>query len=475
MAIFCPVAVARIINIPDDYPTIQAGIDVSVNGDTVLVQPGTYMENVIIEEHAITLASLFLTTRDTSYISSTVIDGDSSGSVIRFDNWLDSSSVLTGFTITHGGAVYGGGGVYTQSSPIISNNVIENNTATRGGGIYSTGNPHIIDNIIRNNHVTVAGGGIVSYGGALIVERNRITDNGSDTYGGGIHIENSQIATIEDNLVLRNTAHYEGGGVIFYTEDMGGNIKGNVIAENEAEEHSSVGFYGGVYALVNNTICNNSHTQFGLVIYEYCQANLVNNIIWNNATLEILVDSLAVAIVTYCDIQGGFDGQGNINADPSFRNPENDDFRLMAIACGNPYDSPCIDAGHPDILDSLLDCDRGLGTSHSDMGAYGGGDSVIVGISEQEPAIPAKFMMFQNHPNPFNAATTIRYELPKFAEVTVDIYDILGRKVATLVSGPQQAGPHRVVWDATEYPSGIYFYRLKANDFVETKKMLLLK
>ena len=473
ISVQCSLASARIINVPSDYPTIQAGIDASANGDTVLVQPGTYYENVIIEEHAITLASLFLTTRDTSYISTTVIDGDSLGSVIRFDNWLDSSSVLTGFTITYGGGVYGGGGVHIQSSPKISNNIIEDNSATRGGGIYSTGSPHIIDNIIRNNHVTVAGGGIVSYGGALTAERNRITDNSSDTYGGGIHFENSQIATIKNNLILRNSAEYDGGGVIFHTEDAGGNLTGNVIAENQANVHSGVGFCGGVYELTNNTICSNSYTEFGLEIGEYCQANLVNNIIWNNATLEILVDSLALAIVTYCDIQGGFEGQGNINADPSLRNPEHDDFRLMAIACGNPYDSPCIDAGHPDILDSLLDCDWGLGTTRSDMGAYGGRDSEIVGISE--PELPSQFTVSQNYPNPFNPATTIRYELPHFADVTLEIYDILGRKVATLVSGQQQPGHHRVVWDAAEYHSGIYFYRLKAEDFVETKKMLLLK
>jgi len=98
------------------------------------------------------------------------------------------------------------------------------------------------------------------------------------------------------------------------------------------------------------------------------------------------------------------------------------------------------------------------------------------GIDDQQHSVlPERIALFQNYPNPFNPATTIRYELPEFAEVTIEIYDILGRKVATLVSGPQQAGPHRVVWDGGEYPSGIYFYRLKTNDFVETKKMLLLK
>jgi hypothetical protein len=147
----------------------------------------------------------------------------------------------------------------------------------------------------------------------------------------------------------------------------------------------------------------------------------------------------------------------------------------MSIACGDSIDSPCIDAGDPNIVDSLLDCSWGLGSTRSDMGAYAGGDSAAVGIGQDTPTMPGRFSLFPNYPNPFNPATTIRYELPQFAEVTVEIYDILGRKVATLVSGPQQPGPHRVVWDGGEYPSGIYFYRLKTNDFVETKKMLLIK
>lgn len=72
---------ATIINIPDDYPTIQAGIDASSDCDTVLVQPGTYVENIDFNGHNIVVGSLFLTIGDTSYISSTVIDGDSSGSI----------------------------------------------------------------------------------------------------------------------------------------------------------------------------------------------------------------------------------------------------------------------------------------------------------------------------------------------------------------------------------------------------------
>jgi hypothetical protein len=130
--VFYTIAVcwAAIINVPGDYPTIQVGIDSSSVGDTVLVQPGTYFENININGHIITLASLYLTSGDTSHISSTIIDGDSSGSVIIFNSGEDSSSVICGFRIQNGYANEGGGIYCSNSSPLISHNIICGNTAT---------------------------------------------------------------------------------------------------------------------------------------------------------------------------------------------------------------------------------------------------------------------------------------------------------------------------------------------------------
>jgi hypothetical protein len=136
-----------IINIPSDWPTIQQGIDASVDGDTVLVQPGTYVENINFNGHNIVLGSLFLTTGDTSYIEQTVIDGDSAGSVVVFENGESVASVLTGFTVRNGYS-YNGGGIYcNQSHPtILYNDVINNYALSSGGGIYCTNysDPEII-------------------------------------------------------------------------------------------------------------------------------------------------------------------------------------------------------------------------------------------------------------------------------------------------------------------------------------------
>ncbi len=85
------------------------------------------------------------------------------------------------------------------------------------------------------------------------------------------------------------------------------------------------------------------------------------------------------------------------------------------------------------------------------------------------------FKIEQNYPNPFNPFTTIRYGIPKESLVTIKIFDVLGREVTTLLNAEQKAGEHEVVWDAKDFASGVYFYQIKAGDFLAVKKMLLVK
>ena len=84
-------------------------------------------------------------------------------------------------------------------------------------------------------------------------------------------------------------------------------------------------------------------------------------------------------------------------------------------------------------------------------------------------------VLAQNYPNPFNAATTIHYYLNQPSYVTIDIYNLLGRKVETLVPGLGQTGNHRAVWDSKNNPTGIYFYKINSGDYSVSMKMLLLK
>ena len=89
--------------------------------------------------------------------------------------------------------------------------------------------------------------------------------------------------------------------------------------------------------------------------------------------------------------------------------------------------------------------------------------------------VPKKYTLYQNYPNPFNPSTTIKYDLPQSSEVNLTVYNILGEKVRTLVNGMEGAGYHSVEFDASNLASGTYIYRLQAQNFIQTKKMLLLK
>jgi len=96
-------------------------------------------------------------------------------------------------------------------------------------------------------------------------------------------------------------------------------------------------------------------------------------------------------------------------------------------------------------------------------------------VKEGVSNVPSEFALSQNYPNPFNPTTLIKYDLPVDCQVRLEVYNILGQKVTTLIDGKQRAGYKTARWDASTFSSGIYFYRLQAGDFVETRKMILLK
>ena len=537
MAALLTTASATIINIPSEYATIQAGIDASSDGDTVLVQPGTYVENINFNGHNIVLGSLFLTTGDTSYIEQTVIDGDSSGSVVTFESGEDSTAVITGFTIQNGLAHYGGGIFCSYTRPAITHNIITSNWAqagwfdpSRGGGIYCVNsepyiaNNNICDNVIGDilSYYDGFGGGIACWDNSSpviennIITNNRILDFGNgagikcfnnshpiiignffsgnigDNYGGTISCQLYSQALIYNNVLENN----RGAGISCDSADaiVYGNviklctngsgiecryssplIMNNLIIRNQGHWAGGIYLWDSSPRILNNTISRNSPNGIACK-YHNTFPSVINTIIWGNYSggQDIEVDDISYPQFSYCNILGGWSGEGNIDIDPLFRDPDNGDYHLMAIACGDPYDSPCIDGGDPSLIDSLLDCGWGLGTERSDMGAYGGGEG-FVGIDEHAEILPSKISLSQNYPNPFNISTVIKYELPAQSRVMIDIYDILGRKVSTLEDALQPAGYHELIWNAEGLSSGVYFYKLQAGNFTETRKMMLIK
>ena len=279
MLILLSTLLATIINIPADYTTIQIGINVAADGDTVLVQTGTYFENIIYNGHNILVASLFLTTQDTSYISQTIIDGNSQDSVVRFEDEEDSTAVLYGFTIQNGlgqamNEEIGGGINCDNSSPKIMYNRIINNIGDPGGGIGCFLSEAIIEsNYIHNNHaesywMTNRGGGISCRSSNLIIRNNIISNNSMNWgHGGGVYCAYSS-PIIENCIIIENEndGYILGAGIYF--QNSSPVLKDVIISENSGEFGGGVYFLNTDAILENVTIKNNQGYQGGGIYIE---------------------------------------------------------------------------------------------------------------------------------------------------------------------------------------------------------------
>ncbi len=385
---------------------IQDGIDAATGGDTVLVMPGYYLENIDFSEKAIAVKS-------DQGPDVTTIDGGQAGSVVFFKNCESTDSVIEGFTITNGTGLRPylcGGGIYCWSSkPTITGNIITGNTTAKGGaGIFAVGynvSPVIIDNVIKENSVGVSG-----YGGAIFIlgdghnsfptiSRNEICRNtiSGGGAGGGICADYST-PTISNNVIEDNLLDGPGagGGIYIYnksdhntrmyhniirnnTADYGGGIHsffgridlvGNTIVGNKGEYGGGIYNIGGMRDM-NNTIAHNRADWGGGFYGENCALKVTNSIYWDNDAAkgpQIMITGgpfwSSAMRADYSDVERGMGwvyydcyttvvwGDGMIDADPLFEG----DYHLQA-------GSPCIDAGDPS---SPVDPDG----TRADMGAH---------------------------------------------------------------------------------------------------------
>ena len=103
------------------------------------------------------------------------------------------------------------------------------------------------------------------------------------------------------------------------------------------------------------------------------------------------------------------------------------------------------------------------------------GDTTLLGLTPISTEIPTAFSLSQNYPNPFNPVTNIKFDIPKSSFVKLVVYDLLGREVAALVNEQLKAGTYEADWNAADFPSGVYFYKMIADGYIETKRMVLIK
>ena len=444
---------ALIVNIPLDQSTIQEGINVVSDGDTVLVQPGTYFENINYIGKNITVASLFLTTQDTTYISQTTIDGNQNGNVIIFENEEDSTAVLYGFTITNGNGSTGSIKC-SYSNPTLMFLRIMNNNCT--GVWFADSNSYLYSLIIYNNVTNYSGGGIyLNHNSDVLIENVLIFENSAD-FGGGIYCDGGAMPVIINSVISNNTA------TTSLTTCSGGGILSGLMS---------------MPILINTILSDNLPQQIAL-----------------NGD-DVIIETYI--LITYSNIMGGIDDisvdtwlcfvlwlEGNIDSDPLFVNPAVNDYHLL-------NNSPCIGAGvdEIEILTSWhnapdLDID---GTprpfpigSIPDIGAYENQfGEPQAGITNNQ--LPVLSFQISNYPNPFNPTTTISFSIPEIGIVELSIYNIKGQKIRSLLKDQITAGEHSIVWNGEDnsnkpVSSGIYLYELNVNSKTEAvKKCLLLK
>jgi hypothetical protein len=385
-AITASLAFASIIHVPLDQPTIQAGINAASSGDTVLVAPGTYIENINFNGKAITVISA-------SGAKATTIDGGQKGPVVTFSSGESSASTLRGFTIQNGNATAGvgeGGGISVEgSSPTILNNVIVNNQACEGDGIgVGFGSPVIKNNKILKNFDSacggIGGGGIgVRGASAAQIIQNTISGNRTGSYGGGIALWSGNAVLIENNFISGNTAYANGGGISMFNDVSSVAIVQNVIWGNWSGTGNGVYWSNPPSLLVNNTIADSPKATGGSTVWAdgfCCSPTMVNNIIvaaagaTNAFTCNygdfppqsfIFNDAFSTngpAFGGMCTDQTG--KNGNISANPQFAGKNN--YRLTA-------NSPAINVGDnsaPDLPKKDIAGKPRIVGGTVDLGAY---------------------------------------------------------------------------------------------------------
>ena len=417
----------------------------------------------------------------------------------------DASPEIIDCIFTGNQTTSGGGGIWCKNaSPEIRGCSFTGNNATRyGGALYITGTsaaPTIQNCTFTENHANEVGGAVLCISSSPTIDLNNFYNNTAGEYGGAVCLQESSPEITACTLSV-NSSQKMGGGI--YCDNSSPSIDGCTFVGNE-----TVNFGGGVMcnyssapAISNTLFLRNKANTGGAVFCSISSPHISGCTFYDNSAagsgggialslnsepeIETSIiafgsqgeaiycsDASSNPVISCTDIFGNTGGdwvgcieemndlEGNFSLDPYFCDEMNDDFHLAGI-------SPCM----PDNNE----CGEQIGAL-----GFGCDEPTDINDDTGEGGLPEGFVLHQNHPNPFNPSTTISFALPVRSDINLSVFNILGRKVATIADDTYEAGYHSLIWDGRdsegrEVSSGVYFYRLDTDKFSECRKMLLIK
>ncbi|MAE71301.1 MAG: hypothetical protein CME06_12645 [Gemmatimonadetes bacterium] len=370
-------AVPGAIRVPADLPSIAGAITLALDGDEVIVAPGTYFES-LLSFYGKAIRVTGTDPQNPLIVDSTVIDGDGIGPIMTFNQQEQATSELSGLTIRGGyGTDYGAGIFCENSSPTIEYCAIADNRAGyRGGGAWlRAGSPTLVHCRFERNSIdesfTGGGGGLFGEDCDLALIDCEFTSNFGGHGGGGMRVDGGNLRIARS--VFRSNRAEKGGALRLWCDSI--YVESCLFESNQATETSGGGAWlssgadfvncifagnsgvrdgGAMYKsfdgdlhLINTTVVGNETDTWqgagGIYASHGDKLVVLNSIVWGNRAwggggsqqIQTYFDE---PLVAFSNVQGGWPGSGNIDAEPGMRNPWRGDFRLSAS-------SPCIDAG----------------------------------------------------------------------------------------------------------------------------------
>ena len=423
---------------------------------------------------------------------------------------------------------------YAPSTPVLENLYLTGNHAYNGGGIgvFRIIGPTMENIIVEENSSYSFGGGVFHHAGVTTISNAKITNNNALTeHGGGIAVFVG--GTVLNNVeISHNTAEFLGGGAAIYESEV--DLFNTTFSNNiDHANNSAIWSMNSTVGLVNSIVWDNQPNQLEGA-YTITYSNIPSNTqIFGDGEGNINTDPLFVdpgnGDFTLSDgspcIDAGtadIDGDGEeditdyIGSSPDMGAYEttidaptgftiypvetyvvltwdsvtDDDFeyfileRSTNIEFTEDINSEALITNYFEDDDLEYDTEyfyRLYYVSGGDNSEYSDILSVTLDwMSVEGDQLPKTYALHQNYPNPFNPITTLRYGLPEDAMVNITIYDMMGRVVSNLVNNQQYGGYKSVQWNATNnqgepVSAGVYLYKIQAGDFVDTRKMILLK